>query len=498
MEDAELLTHYCTDRAEDAFAELVRRYFPLVYSAALRRLNGDAHAAEDITQNVFTELAQQASRLASRPSLEGWLYTTTRHLALQRIRTERRRLVRERAAMMIADHDHSPQLEAERLRPFIDGVLDRLRESDREVILLRFYRGRAFADIGERLGISEDAARFRLARALERLKRLLLKSGISSSPAALTLVLAENANAASSVSVVEAVSRAALNQASLAGPGSVTPLTQFFHFMNSTKTIASVAALLVCTGGLLLYEERTELQQIHAELALRENSYRRLTRELAGARSVGLSPNAPSPAPAKSNSAGSISSSVGSPSPIATSATLSGPSSPIETKPVNWELSRNPEIRAALAAWMGSVYRSSFAAFYRSAHLSEEQIAALEALSLEQDINMGQAVLTLRPENKTLAEVAAERRKLLGDEVDQEFLRYRRTQFVHDLAIQLAGILHDTEAPLSIPQAEQLTQIFAEISSVDKTKGVPFPKDIDWSLALPRAREILTSRSTPR
>lgn len=84
--------------------------------------------------------------------------------------------------MMIADNDHSPQLEAERLRPFIDGVLDRLRESDREVIWLRFYRGRAFADIGERLGISEDAARFRLTRALERLKRLLLKSASAPPP----------------------------------------------------------------------------------------------------------------------------------------------------------------------------------------------------------------------------------------------------------------------------------------------------------------------------
>lgn len=105
---------------------------------------------------------------------------------------------------------------------------------------------------------------------------------------------------------------------------------------------------------------------------------------------------------------------------------------------------------------------------------------------------MGQAVLTLRPENKTLAEVAAERRKLLGEEVDQEFLRYRKTVFVRDLAISFAGILHDTEAPLSIAQAEQLTQIFAESSPVDKTRSVPFPKDIDWSQALPRAREILT------
>ena len=56
--DAELLQRYTSERAEEAFAELVRRHITLVYSAALRHLGGDAHLAHDVTQTVFTALAR--------------------------------------------------------------------------------------------------------------------------------------------------------------------------------------------------------------------------------------------------------------------------------------------------------------------------------------------------------------------------------------------------------------------------------------------------------
>src|SRR5271170_3051586 len=79
-DDAELLRRYATERSEAAFAELVRRHVDLVYSAALRMVYGDAHCAQDLSQQVFCELARQAARLARHPSLAAWLYTTTRQM----------------------------------------------------------------------------------------------------------------------------------------------------------------------------------------------------------------------------------------------------------------------------------------------------------------------------------------------------------------------------------------------------------------------------------
>ena len=76
-QDAELLRRYSAEGSEADFADLTRRHVDLVYSAALRLVQGDVHSAQDVTQQVFTEVARQANRLARHPALVGWLYTTT-------------------------------------------------------------------------------------------------------------------------------------------------------------------------------------------------------------------------------------------------------------------------------------------------------------------------------------------------------------------------------------------------------------------------------------
>ncbi len=55
-EDAELLSRYVRDRSEAAFAGLVERHLPLVYSAALRQGNGNLELAKDVAQTVFIDL----------------------------------------------------------------------------------------------------------------------------------------------------------------------------------------------------------------------------------------------------------------------------------------------------------------------------------------------------------------------------------------------------------------------------------------------------------
>ena len=97
--DSELLGRYAQTRSEDAFAELVRRHVNLVYSAALRQVNGDAHLAQDVAQTVFTDLARKAGSLARRESLTGWLYTSAHFAASKIVRTENRRRDREEKFM---------------------------------------------------------------------------------------------------------------------------------------------------------------------------------------------------------------------------------------------------------------------------------------------------------------------------------------------------------------------------------------------------------------
>src|SRR5436190_24286509 len=105
-DDSELLRRYADQGDEKAFAELVRRHVNLVYSAALRQVNGDAHLAADATQLVFTDLARKAGSLAGHRVLAGWLFTSTRFAAAKLIRGERRRHAREQEAQLMPEFFH--------------------------------------------------------------------------------------------------------------------------------------------------------------------------------------------------------------------------------------------------------------------------------------------------------------------------------------------------------------------------------------------------------
>src|SRR5476649_2567244 len=113
IEDAELLRRYAEEKSESAFAELVRRHVNFVYACALRRVGGDAHLAEDVTQHVFTALARGAPELARRDVLSGWLFTTARNASAQVVRGERRRQARESEAQLMNELTASSAHDAE-------------------------------------------------------------------------------------------------------------------------------------------------------------------------------------------------------------------------------------------------------------------------------------------------------------------------------------------------------------------------------------------------
>ncbi|MCX6954229.1 MAG: sigma-70 family RNA polymerase sigma factor, partial [Verrucomicrobia bacterium] len=181
-DDTELLRRYAATGQEGDFAEVVRRRVNFVYSAALRQVNGDVHLAQDVTQLVFTDLARKASTVAGYRVLAGWLFTSTRFAAAKLVRGERRRHAREAEAQLMDELTRDPEapLDWARVRPVLDDVIGELGERDREAVLLRFFEGRDFAAIGARLQLSENAARMRVERALDKLHAQLARRGVTS------------------------------------------------------------------------------------------------------------------------------------------------------------------------------------------------------------------------------------------------------------------------------------------------------------------------------
>src|ERR1700690_3171282 len=175
MDDWQLLQAYAKNRSETAFAELVRIHLDWVYSVALRHV-GNPHLAEDVVQSVFVLLARKARALGPRTQVGGWLFRTTRLVAGHARRAEQRRKIREATAYTMSPDTTSPDTDEilwEQLAPHLDQAVAALSEADRTAILLRFYERLPLGRVGERMGVSEEAARKRVNRALERLREFL-------------------------------------------------------------------------------------------------------------------------------------------------------------------------------------------------------------------------------------------------------------------------------------------------------------------------------------
>jgi RNA polymerase sigma factor (sigma-70 family) len=216
IEDAELLRRYCNERSEAAFTELVQRHVNLVYYAALRRVGGDAHLADDVTQSVFTALARKASSLTDRPVLAGWLYTSTRFAAAQAVRSEKRRRNHEQESSLMHELHSTPNCHWEQLRPIIDDAMDELNEREREAVLLRFFENRSLAEVGAKFSLSPDAARMRVDRALDKLRGLLAKRGIASTSAALATLFITQSGLAAPTGLVAKIVSGVVSQAGAA------------------------------------------------------------------------------------------------------------------------------------------------------------------------------------------------------------------------------------------------------------------------------------------
>ena len=299
-DDSALLRDYADHQDEAAFAELVQRYLNLVYFAALRQVGYDTHRAEEVTQTVFTQLARKASTLSRHPTLAGWLFTTTRYLSSEARRTERRRLAREQEAyaMGTSANESPPTVEWERVRPIIDDTLGELSEHDREAVLLRFFTHLPHAQIGQKLGISENTARMRVERALEKLHAALAKRGITSTATALGLALANQALASAPDGLATKMVSAALIGATKAtlATTTTTAATKLISFMSTTKVILVAGGLVSIAAAVITWQQWQTGQQLRVENAALHQQTIALRAEiqqlLADKRSATSGPNA--------------------------------------------------------------------------------------------------------------------------------------------------------------------------------------------------------------
>lgn len=237
--DGDWLRQYLDGGHHEAAERLVERYLRLVYSAAERCLDGDSASAADVSQHVFLDLFRKAAELRQRESVAGWLHTAACHLARNHRRAEIRRKTHETLAPTMSDFPATEESEIQwaSLRPLLDDTLLELPERDREAILQRYFQDESHAAIGTRIGISEDAARMRVGRALDRIREALQRRGIRSTATALAMAM----EAAAGSEIPWGLKAQVLG---LIPQRLVVPPRPGFGFLGSSRTVRLVSALV--------------------------------------------------------------------------------------------------------------------------------------------------------------------------------------------------------------------------------------------------------------
>ena len=251
-DDMTLVREFAASQSDAAFAELVQRHVGLVHSAALRQA-GNAHLAGDITQAVFIILARKAASLGPKTVLSAWLYRATRYAASDALKTRRRRQIREQEAFMQSNLNgggdvSSPTGDEEtwsQLAPLLDDAMNQLGEKDRAALVLRYFENKTAGEIAVALRMQEEAAQKRVARALEKLRRLFTKQGINSPADAITGAISANSIQVAPVGLAAAVTAVAKGAA--ASTSTLTLVKGVLKIMAWTK--AKMAAV---TGMVLI------------------------------------------------------------------------------------------------------------------------------------------------------------------------------------------------------------------------------------------------------
>jgi uncharacterized protein (TIGR03435 family) len=263
-DDMALLREYARNRSETAFAALVSRHLNLVYSIALREVR-DPHLAEEVTQAAFIILARKAGSLGPKTILSGWLCRTARYVSAEALRSQRRRQRREQEAYMQSLLNETAAEAWMQIAPLLETAMAQLGEKEHNAIVLRFYEGKALKQVGAALGTGEDAARMRINRALEKLRKFFAGRGLTLSAAVITTAIGANSVHAAPAGLAAASITAAAGKGMAAGGSTLALIKATLNKMLWMKIKASIAtgtAVLLAAGVATLVESKDRAARI--------------------------------------------------------------------------------------------------------------------------------------------------------------------------------------------------------------------------------------------
>lgn len=271
MNDQELLREFAERQSERAFADLVTRHIDLVYSTALRIVH-DPGLAKDVTQSVFIRLAQKAPTIRSGNALPGWLYRAACGHAANAVRDERTRHERETEAMTMKSIEDDTSAAWKSILPHLDDAMGLLKATEQNAIVLRFFEGRSWREVGAALSLNEDTAQKRVSRALDKLRIHFRRRGIVLSAMAIATVISANVAQAAPVGLASTVASVSFTSATSAGSFSLSSTFIKALFVKKTACVISIIAL---ASAVLISTSVIEARKSPSNSSITEASVRR-------------------------------------------------------------------------------------------------------------------------------------------------------------------------------------------------------------------------------
>lgn len=216
--DRELLASFVKTADGAAFATLTERHLGLVFGTACRRTRS-REMAQEAAQNTFCRLARHAPRIWVGNSLAPWLHAVALREAgtLMRAESARQRALDRLAAFTSPEDSAASPSAPPPGSEHLDEALAALPEAARRILILRYLQGLSLREVALEEDTSEEAARKRVTRALDRLTRLLARRGVTAS--AVTACLAAAPVLWPAPSAAAFASRALKQAAAPAGAG---------------------------------------------------------------------------------------------------------------------------------------------------------------------------------------------------------------------------------------------------------------------------------------
>jgi len=165
----------------------------------------------------------------------------------------------------------------EQIVPHLNDALDRLPRKDREAVLVRFFQDKSHRELARTLGVSEDAAKVRVSRALEKLRLIFARQGFAVPSAVLLATISAHGAQAAPAGLTASVASMAVAKGTVGTTSTLTIAKGVLKIMAWTKAktivVASVAVLFAAGTATVTVKEIQKHRHYHWQV---ENADSRL------------------------------------------------------------------------------------------------------------------------------------------------------------------------------------------------------------------------------